>query len=148
MRQLPTIRRALTLSAMTLSALCVHLVSAVGAPPSTSTAPQSDEQGQATPRAEQEETEALVTCDLEAIKKLKPHQTLLHVQGMVCGMCVQGITKLLSALEGVKSVEIELEAGAVLITTEERTQLSDGTLKDAITRAGYQLQDVHRPVAQ
>ena len=67
---------------------------------------------------------------------------------MVCGMCVQGITKLLSALEGVKSVEIELEAGSVLITAEGASQLSDETLKDAITRAGYKLQDVHRPEAR
>lgn len=111
-------------------------------------APPVDEQTQNTtsvPSQVTAEEEKLITCNTEAIEAIQSNQILLHVQGMVCGMCVQGITKLLSALEGVKSVDIELETGSVLITTQAKTELSDQVLQDAISRAGYKLQDLHRP---
>ena len=60
--------------------------------------------------------------------------TVLHVKGMMCGHCVAHVEKALSALHGVKSVKVDLEAGTA-------TVVSAGTdvqkMKDAITAAGY-----------
>ena len=86
-------------------------------------------------------------CDAEATSSLKANQLLLHVRGMVCGMCVQGITKLLSALDGVKEVKIELEAGTVLVSAQRGTSLKDEALREAIKKAGYELHEICRPAS-
>ena len=79
-----------------------------------------------------------------AIARLLPNQLLLSVQGMVCGMCVQGITKQIQELNGVTEVEIDLEAGSVLVTASSRQGLpSAAQLRAAVTRAGYEVQEVH-----
>jgi hypothetical protein len=35
----------------------------------------------------------MIKCDPQISATLKPHQKLLHVKGMVCAFCVQGIEK-------------------------------------------------------
>ena len=80
-----------------------------------------------------------------AIARLLPNQLLLGVQGMVCGMCVQGITKQIQELDGVSEVEIDLEAGSVLVTASSRQRLpSAAQLRTAVMRAGYEVQEIHR----
>lgn len=130
-----------------ITLLC--LTSVASGAPATSEGSKTAQAPQAEAREEREteQTEQLITCDQELIAALKANQILLHVQGMVCGMCVQGITKLLSAKEEVKGVEIELETGSVLVTTQAGAKLSDEVLIDAIRRAGYKLQDLHRPAS-
>ena len=100
---------------------------------------------QATPLSSDKTTDQLVQCNLTDISALKTNQLLLHVQGMVCGMCVQGITKLLSSIEGVDEIDINLDQGAVLVTHRSGVILPDTLLKETIKRAGYYLQDLHRP---
>lgn len=67
-------------------------------------------------------------------KKKEETTTVLHVKGMMCGHCVAHVEKALSALHGVKSVKVDLEAGTA-------TVVSAGTdvqkMKEAITAAGY-----------
>ena len=67
-------------------------------------------------------------------KKKEETTTVLHVKGMMCGHCVAHVEKALSALHGVKSVKVDLEAGTA-------TVVSAGTdvqkMKDAVTSAGY-----------
>ena len=79
------------------------------------------------------------------IVALKPNQRLLHVKGMVCGMCVQGISKMLTAVEGVVGAEINLERGTVLVTIQADADVEDQLLTKAIARAGYEVQELHRP---
>jgi copper chaperone CopZ len=100
---------------------------------------------QATPLLSDQATDQLVQCSSTDISALKTNQLLLHVQGMVCGMCVQGITKLLSSLEGVDEIDINLDKGAVLVTHRSGVTLPDTLLRETIKRAGYHLQDLHRP---
>ena len=76
---------------------------------------------------------------------VKANQRLLYVKGMVCGMCVQGITKQLTEIDGIKNVEINLESGTVLITAVSPEKIpADQRLRDAVDRAGYEVQDIHR----
>ncbi len=37
------------------------------------------------------------------------------VTGMTCGHCVKAVTEEVSAIEGVESVEVDLETGAVTV---------------------------------
>ena len=85
-----------------------------------------------------------VPVDQAVISSLKPDQILVYVRGMVCGMCVQGITKLLTKVPGVKKVEIDLETGAVLIRVSENESPTDPQIKEAIKGAGYEAQDIFR----
>ena len=85
-----------------------------------------------------------VPVDQAVISSLKPDQILVYVRGMVCGMCVQGITKLLTKVSGVKTVEIDLETGAVLIRVTENESPTDPQIKEAIKGAGYEAQDIFR----
>ena len=104
---------------------------------------------QATPllndQATDQASDQLVQCSSADISALKTNQLLLHVQGMVCGMCVQGITKLLSSIKGVGEIDINLDKGAVLVTHQSGVTLPDTLLRETIKRAGYHLQDLHRP---
>jgi len=78
-----------------------------------------------------------------AIASLKSNQLLLYIKGMVCGMCVQGITKTVGALKGVRSVKIDLDHGSALVNLEEGISISEAILREAVKDAGYELQDVH-----
>jgi copper chaperone len=86
-----------------------------------------------------------IVCDSNAIKTLKSNQILLHVKGMVCGMCVQGITKLLKDVKGIQSVNIDLPSGSVIVDLADGISTNDQALRTAITHAGYEVQDIHWP---
>jgi copper chaperone CopZ len=63
--------------------------------------------------------------------------TTWTVTGMTCGHCVKAVTEEVSAIEGVDSVEVDLESGAVTITAAvdpTREQVSA-----AVDEAGYAL---------
>jgi copper ion binding protein len=64
-------------------------------------------------------------------------QSTYTVQGMTCGHCVQSVTEEVSALSGVRHVEVDLPTGQVVITSEG--DLSEDDVRAAVTEAGYQL---------
>ncbi len=59
------------------------------------------------------------------------------VEGMMCGHCKANVEKALSAVKGVKCVSADLEAKTV--TVEVRESVSEKTLKDVVTAAGYRV---------
>ena len=64
-------------------------------------------------------------------------QTTINVSGMTCGHCVSAVTMELSLLPTVTGVDVDLESGQVMITSDaalEQTQLAT-----AIEEAGYEL---------
>ena len=60
-----------------------------------------------------------------------------HVSGMTCGHCVSSVTEELSELDGVESVDVVLETGAVTVTST--TPLERDAVQAAVTEAGYAL---------
>lgn len=60
----------------------------------------------------------------------------LTVEGMSCQHCVKAVKNVLSEVEGVKSVEVDLAAKKVEI---EGDNLQDSLLKEAIEDAGYEV---------
>ncbi len=64
--------------------------------------------------------------------------TKLVVSGMTCGHCVQSVTEELSALPGVHSVNVELDAGGDSeVFVDSAGPLDVQAAKDAVAEAGY-----------
>ena len=66
--------------------------------------------------------------------------TAYQVTGMTCGHCVASVKEEFSAIEGVKSVEVELNKGGVstvTVVSDEILPADAATL--AVSEAGYEL---------
>lgn len=59
------------------------------------------------------------------------------VSGMTCDHCVRAVTTELVMVPGVKSVDVDLDAGTVTVTSDQ--PLDRDAVRDAIDEAGYEL---------
>jgi copper ion binding protein len=60
-----------------------------------------------------------------------------QVVGMTCGHCVSAVREELSALDGVRSVDVELETGRVTVASDR--PLAAPSVAAAVEEAGYRL---------
>ncbi len=68
--------------------------------------------------------------------------TAVRVAGMTCDHCVNAVSEELTALDGVRKVEVDLVAGGtstVTVTSDEA--LDDEVVRAAVDEAGYELVD-------
>lgn len=65
------------------------------------------------------------------------------VNGMVCSMCAQGITKKLKALK-VEQLVVDLDNKVVSFSTPDSLKVSDDKIKAVIKDAGYAVTDITR----
>lgn len=66
--------------------------------------------------------------------------TDLAVAGMTCGHCVSSVTEELSSMDGVESVNVQLNAGGVsTVTVASRSPLDPEAIRAAVDEAGYSL---------
>jgi copper chaperone CopZ len=63
--------------------------------------------------------------------------TTYQITGMTCGHCVSAVTKELSALPGVRQVEVDLSSGAAMVTSDALLPLDE--VRMAVDEAGYSL---------
>lgn len=56
------------------------------------------------------------------------------VTGMTCGHCAAAVTEEVSAVPGVQTVEVDVEAGTVLVRGDG---VSDEQVRAAVDEAGY-----------
>lgn len=61
------------------------------------------------------------------------------VTGMTCEHCVRSVTEEIGELPGVSNVDVDLPTGAVTVSSESPVPVE--SIRDAVTEAGYQLQD-------
>ncbi|NUR08816.1 MAG: heavy-metal-associated domain-containing protein [Nocardioidaceae bacterium] len=66
-----------------------------------------------------------------------PCVTVYEVDGMTCGHCSRAVTAEVSALSGVRRVEVDLIDGRVTVTSD--AALARDAIRDAIEEAGYRL---------
>ena len=59
------------------------------------------------------------------------------VEGMTCGHCAAAVTRELTALTGVSSVDVDVASGRVSVTREAALPVED--VRAAIDEAGYSL---------
>jgi copper chaperone len=63
-------------------------------------------------------------------------QTLIYrVSGMHCGHCKAAVTEELAAVDGVETVEVDLDTKLVVVRGD---RLEDANLRAAIDEAGYE----------
>jgi copper chaperone len=65
--------------------------------------------------------------------------TTLKIKGMSCEHCVTAATKALSALDGVKDVQIDLKTG--MATYDEERAVDPLKVVQAIKKAGYEVDE-------
>jgi copper ion binding protein len=63
--------------------------------------------------------------------------TMYRVEGMTCSHCVNSVSSEVGALPGVRAVDVDLETGAVTVTSEK--PLDTDAVRGAVDEAGYEL---------
>lgn len=64
-------------------------------------------------------------------------ETTYRVAGMTCGHCVSSVTEEVGAIDGVRSVAVDLPTGAVTVVSE--ADLDVTAVRAAVEEAGYAL---------
>ena len=70
----------------------------------------------------------------------KPEAAEIKVNSIICGMCVQTVEEVITGVEGVKMVKVDLEAKIVSIEYNP-TKTTFKNLETAIIEAGYDAND-------
>ncbi len=73
-----------------------------------------------------------------------PKEIKVHVNGMVCAFCSQGVTKKLKAKEAVQDVLVDMDKKEVRLTVKEGKELSDDEITSAIKDAGINVEKIVR----
>jgi mercuric ion binding protein len=68
----------------------------------------------------------------------------ISVNGMVCGFCVQGITKKLNSTDAVENVKVDLDKKLVTFNIPAGKKLDDEVIKKIITESGYTVVKLER----
>ena len=63
----------------------------------------------------------------------------LVVGGLSCPFCVYGVEKKLKKLEGVVEIKSELETGEFFVRVDNGVSLSEETIREIVTSAGFTL---------
>ena len=68
----------------------------------------------------------------------------VDIVGMTCGMCVEAITKELTATQKVENVNVKVEDKKAWFDEVKGKKISDTEIKAAIKKAGYEAVKVRR----
>ncbi len=68
----------------------------------------------------------------------------VDVVGMTCGMCVEAITKELTATQKAENVVVKLDDKKAIFDEVKGKKISDAEIKAAIKKAGYEAVKVRR----
>jgi copper chaperone len=61
----------------------------------------------------------------------------IKIKGMSCQHCVMAVTKTLSAIDGIKNVQVDLKSGQA--SYEETKPVDVKIVADAVKKAGYEV---------
>lgn len=64
-------------------------------------------------------------------------ETIINVEGMVCGGCENRVKNALLTIEGIESVEANHETGIVKVNAKEEVQ--ESTMKEKIEDIGFEV---------
>ncbi|MDI1460053.1 heavy-metal-associated domain-containing protein [Catellatospora sp. KI3] len=64
-------------------------------------------------------------------------RTTYQISGMTCGHCVNAVTTELTALPGVRDVQVDLAAGTAAVTSDSVLPIDE--VRNAVDEAGYEL---------
>ena len=86
----------------------------------------------------------LATASLAASAQEAARTIELHVDGLVCAFCAQGISKKLSKIDATREVFVSLESGLVAVALEPGGDIADDVLRAHLTDAGYAVTRIER----
>jgi len=66
----------------------------------------------------------------------------MRVDGLACPFCAYGIEKSFTKTEGVKSVDIDLKNGRVIVKTDEGKVFTENQLKAIINDTGFTMKSM------
>ncbi len=66
------------------------------------------------------------------------------VNGLVCDFCVQSIQKIFGKKPEVSKIDVNLDTKKITIELKDGQNLSDNTIKEDITNAGYNVVKISR----
>ncbi len=61
----------------------------------------------------------------------------MRIDGLACPYCAYGIEKKLKAVEGVEKIDVNLDAGLVIVDVAEGVTLTDPQMKTLFQDAGF-----------
>ena len=79
--------------------------------------------------------------NIKVEKEIKSMKKTILINGMSCSHCSANVEKALMSIEGVQSVEVDLDKKLALVTLNG--EVSDKTLSNAVTDAGYEVVSVN-----
>lgn len=68
----------------------------------------------------------------------------VDVKGMTCGMCIESITKELTATEKVEGISVSLEDKKTRFKEPKDKKITDAEIRNAIKKAGYEATKIRR----
>ena len=68
----------------------------------------------------------------------------MHVNGLVCAFCAQGIEKKLRKFPATADVVVSLEQRLVAVALKDGEDIPDSELREALTNAGYTVTTIQR----
>src|SRR5690349_1168449 len=87
----------------------------------------------------------VLAAALMSLSALSHARTIeMDVNGLVCAFCAQGIEKTLKTFPQTDAVFVSLENRIVAVHLKGDTDIDDGTLRKAITDAGYTVTAIRR----
>jgi periplasmic mercuric ion binding protein len=68
----------------------------------------------------------------------------VHVQGMVCSFCAQGLSKKFQSEKAVETFKVSLDEKVVQLKFKQGQNLTDEYLKEVITESGLNVEKIVR----
>lgn len=69
----------------------------------------------------------------------------VYVDGLGCPFCAYGLEKKLKPLDAVKTIEVQLEKGRVLLAYREGQSLTEDEIQKAVKKAGFTVRKIELP---
>jgi mercuric ion binding protein len=88
----------------------------------------------------------ILTVVLVSLLSAVAHATTIemHVNGLVCAFCAQGIEKKLRKFPATADVVVSLEQRLVAVALKDGQDIPDPDLREALTNAGYTVTTIQR----
>ncbi|MEF8795235.1 MAG: heavy-metal-associated domain-containing protein [Salinivenus sp.] len=70
---------------------------------------------------------------------------VVHVDGLACPFCAYGLEKKLNDLDGIESMEVQVEESRILVAFQKGQRASEEDLRTAVEDAGFSAREIEFP---
>lgn len=81
----------------------------------------------------------------QAQDKIETPDAEVYVDGLACPFCAYGLEKKLKKLGAIRTMEVQLEKGRVLLTFKEGQSLTKEEIQQAVKKAGFTARKIEFP---